>query len=427
MGIETEIWSGRYERRTISRMPHAATTFSKPSLLRTLVFVAAAIVMLSFLDIYLARRERSESLTEAKRSYDAGQSFMKQGKNDRAVDEFRAALVVDRENPEYQLALSLALVSGGRFSDAEAELNDLLAHDGTAGAPNLAMARVLVKEGRVEEALSFYHRAIYGHWKQNALARRVDVRFELIDLLVSRNEKEGLLAELLPLQEEAPDDPATKMKLASLFISAGSPARGADLFHAVLRINPKDADAYAGLGDAEFARTNYRSALQYYETALRLRAANDHARRRVEICNQILALDPTQRALRIEEQYKRSVKLPRVGHPRRPAVPGRSSHGLRTLSRSAGNTGSCRGGAQATRARRASACGGRGEPGSSRQTLAGPEGRMQWLRGAHRRESVPGAESAGPIAPLAEALLDFPPERHETSQFRTVNSGGNRT
>lgn len=290
-------------------MPHAATTFSKPSLLRTLVFVAAAIVMLSFLDIYLARRERSESLTEAKRSYDAGQSFMKQGKNDRAVDEFRAALVVDRENPEYQLALSLALVSGGRFSDAEAELNDLLAHDGTAGAPNLAMARVLVKEGRVEEALSFYHRAIYGHWKQNALARRVDVRFELIDLLVSRNEKEGLLAELLPLQEEAPDDPATKMKLASLFISAGSPARGADLFHAVLRINPKDADAYAGLGDAEFARTNYRSALQYYETALRLRAANDHARRRVEICNQILALDPTQRALRIEEQYKRSVKL----------------------------------------------------------------------------------------------------------------------
>jgi tetratricopeptide (TPR) repeat protein len=292
-----------------SGMPNAHTAFSKPSLPRTLAFVVAAIAILSILDTYLAKEEHSESLVEAKRSYDSGRRFMEQGKNDRAVDEFRAALVVARDNPEYQLALGEALANSGRLPDAEAELNDELAHDGTAAAPNLAMARVLMKEGRIQEAFSFYHRAIYGRWKQNALAHRVEVRFELIDLLVSRNEKEGLLAELLPLQEEAPDDAATKKKLASLFISAGSPVRGADLFRDVLRSNPQDADAYAGLGDAEFARGNYRTALAHYETALRLRPADDHARRRAEICNQVLALDPTQRALSTEEQYKRSVKL----------------------------------------------------------------------------------------------------------------------
>ncbi len=290
-------------------MASAHTPFFKPSLLRTLTFVISAILLLFTLDTYLARRELSESLVEAKRSYDAGLQLMKQGQYDRAAEQFRAALVVARENPEYQLSLAEALIDGGRLPEAESDLADVLAHDGTAGAPNLAMARVLTKEGRIQEALSFYHRAIYGQWKENALAHRVAVRFELIDLLVERHQTEGLLAELLPLQEEAPNDLATREKLASLFTAAGSPTRGADLFREVLKSDPKDATAYAGLGDAEFARGNYRTALQYYETALRLHPDDDRARRRAEVCNQVLELDPTQRALSTEEQYRRSVKL----------------------------------------------------------------------------------------------------------------------
>jgi tetratricopeptide (TPR) repeat protein len=290
--------------------------FSKPSLLRTLTLVVVGIAILGSLDTYLAGREHAESLIEAKRSFDKGQRFLGQRKSDMAVAQFRAAVAVARGNPDYQLALGEALLDAGRLSDAEGALSDLLAHDGTAGAPNLAMARVLVKEGRIEEAFSYYHRAIYGKWMENARGHRVAVRFELIELLVSRNETEGLLAELLPLQEEAPDDVATKKKLAGLFIAAGSPVRGADLLHELLRSNPQDVQAYTGLGDAEFARANYRTALGYYETALRLSAAGGHAipqedstRKRAEICGQILALDPTQRALSTGEQYKRSVKL----------------------------------------------------------------------------------------------------------------------
>lgn len=290
-------------------MASARTSFLKPSLLRTLTFVLLAIVLLFVLDTYLASREHSESMIEAQRSYQAGLQLMKEGKYDPAAEQFRAALVVARENPDYQLALAESLMDAGQLPEAESELADVLARDGTAGAPNLAMARVLVKEGRIPEALSFYHRAIYGQWKENALAHRVAVRFELIDLLVARHQTEGLLAELLPLQEEAPSDLATREKLASLFIAAGSPVRGADLFREVLRADPKDATAYAGLGDAQFAGGNYRSALQYYETALRLSPGDEHARRRAEVCNQVLALDPTQRALSTEEQYSRSTKL----------------------------------------------------------------------------------------------------------------------
>jgi len=281
----------------------------RPSLAGTLALVFCAILGFFFLDTFLARTERAESRVEAQRDYERGQRLLEQGRADRAAEEFRSAIVLARDNAQYPLALAQALMAAGRLPDAEASLADLLARDGTAGPPNLAMARVLAREGRIEEALSYYHRAIYGQWKQDAIGNRVQVRFELIDLLIARNQTRGLLAELLPLQEEAPGDAATRKKLAGLFISAGSPVRGAELFREIVKESPRDPDAYAGLGDAEFARGNYRTALGYYQTALGLRPSDDHARRRAEVCIQVLALDPTQRGLSTAEQFTRSTKL----------------------------------------------------------------------------------------------------------------------
>ena len=59
---------------------------------------------------------------------------------------------------------------------------------------------------------------------------RLRVRFELIDLLAQRNSKEELLAELLPIQDEAPRDLKTRTQMGRLFLLAGSPARAADIF-----------------------------------------------------------------------------------------------------------------------------------------------------------------------------------------------------
>jgi len=290
-------------------MARTESPFSKPSFLRTFVFVLIAIAAFVFIDAFLEKMERAETQVEAKRYYEAGQGLMKQGLSQAAAEQFRAAGSIVRDNQEYHLALGQALTAAGRFADAETTLSELLQRDATAGPPNLAMARVLVKEGRITEAFSYYHRAIYGQWKQNARGNRVQIRFELIDLLVARHAGEGLLAELLPLQEEAPDDAATKMKLGRLFVAAGSPARGAALFGDLLRSTPQDPDAYAGLGEADFAQGNYRTAASHFRTALNFRPDDDKTRNRLDVCNQVLALDPTQRGLSLEEQYRRSVKL----------------------------------------------------------------------------------------------------------------------
>ena len=279
------------------------------SLLRTLLLSLTAIAVFFLIDTVLSRTERSESRTAAERDYVEGLRLLKQGRPLDAVGQFDEAITLARQNPAYPLARAQALLAAGLLPEAEATLTDLLQNNGTAGAPNLAMARVLAKEGKFTDAVAYYHRAIYGRWTEDAARNRLAVRSELVDFLMATHSTDGLLAELLPLEQEAPGDLATQKQLALAFTQAGSPARGAELFRDVLRRQPQDADAYAGLGEAEFARGNYRAARANLEAVLRLRPADESARQRLDLSNQVLALDPAQRGLSREEQYQRSLKI----------------------------------------------------------------------------------------------------------------------
>lgn len=282
---------------------------SGASFVRTLASVVLAIVALFSINTFLAKTERAESRVEAARFYANGQRLLEQGKSADAVEQFRSAISIERENQDYQLALGQALLATGRSADAEATLNDLLQRNPIGATNNLAMARVLAKEDRTDDAAFYYHRAIYGQWKQDAHANQLKVRFELTDLLSRQNSKEALLAELLPLQNDAPDDLATRKTLGHLFIAAGSPARAADTFRDMLRTQPQDSEAHTGLGDAEFARGNYRTARNEFREALHLRSTDQEAQVRLDLCDKVLELDPTQRGLSPEEQYRRSRKL----------------------------------------------------------------------------------------------------------------------
>jgi tetratricopeptide (TPR) repeat protein len=280
-----------------------------PRFLGTLILVFVAIAGLFAVDTFLASVERNEGQAEARRLLRQGQRLVEQGRDAEAINRFRSALSVARGNQEAQLALAKALLAVGRLADAETLLKEMLQRNATDGAANLTMARVLVQEGRTAEATSYYHQAIYGRWRQDAAANRVKVRFELIDLLVRRGAKREVLAELLPLQDEAPQDLRTRMRIARLYLLAGSPSRAIGLFREVLLRQPQDSDAYGGLGEAEFALGNYRAARTDFQAALRLNPADEHLRKRLALCEDVLALDPTQRGLIGAERYRRSLKL----------------------------------------------------------------------------------------------------------------------
>jgi tetratricopeptide (TPR) repeat protein len=293
-------------------MPNPEIALSRHSFFRTLFFVALAAASLVVVDTVLARTERNETSLAAARFSREGELLLQQHKYSDAADSFHSAIANARNNPDYPLALGQALLDAGQLDEANSTLTDLLQADSMAGAPNLAMARVFAKEGQFEQAAFYYHRAIYGQWKQDAAANQVKVRFELAGLLAGRNSKAELLAELLPLQEDASPDAATQARLARLFMTAGSPTRAAAIFRDLVHAAPQDAEAHQGLGDAEFALGDFAAAQTAFVAALHL-APNapgaSTARKALEITDQVLNLDPMRRGLAGPERYERSVHI----------------------------------------------------------------------------------------------------------------------
>jgi tetratricopeptide (TPR) repeat protein len=290
--------------------PSAATPAASASqFVATVALTFAAIAVLLLFDTALVRIDSKATKTHASREYQVGDSLIAQGKVRAAIEHLRTAATLDRDQPAYTVALAEAVLAEGRPADAEPLLTPLLERDATNGAANLAMARVLAKEERIEEAKSYYHRAIYGLWPADAERNRGTSRFELIDLLARSGAKQELLAELLPLQDEASSDTVLRKRIAHLFVVAGSPSRAIAIFREVLSQNPYDADAYIGLAEAAFGLGDYPTARTDLLLALRL-APNDRAiQTKIALADSAMAIDPTQRGLTVEEQYRRSTNL----------------------------------------------------------------------------------------------------------------------
>ncbi len=278
-------------------------------MLGTFLIVFAAMGGLFVIDTLLADADQSARRSEARRLYREGQLAARQDRLTQAIDDFRGALSNSRENRDYQLALAQALQKAGRTQEAESNFTELLARDSTDGAANLAMARLLISQKRIPQAISYYHRAIYGQWKEDASGNQVRARFELVDLLAGQGQKRELLAELLPLQDEASSDVQTRMRIGRLFLAAGAPNRAAEVFRSVLRREPGDADAYAGFGEAEFALGNYRAAQADFQIASRARPGDARIASRLALCTQVLGLDPMRRGISARERRERSRKL----------------------------------------------------------------------------------------------------------------------
>ena len=271
--------------------------------------ILLAIAALFAIDMLLARSERTESAAEAARVFQQGTALMQQSRNGEAIEKFQDAIAIERGNRDYRRSLAQAQFAAGKAADAESTLTELLQQDSTDGPASLIMGRALARQGRFAEAISYFHRAIYGQWTTDAAGNRLRTRFELIDLLAGSDSREELLAELLPVEERAPGDLQTRVRIGRLFLRAGAPARAADEFRGALQDAPDSADARSGLGEAEFAQGNYRAAQRDFAAALRLEHGDATARERLDLCNELLALDPTLRGLGPVERSHRSLAL----------------------------------------------------------------------------------------------------------------------
>ncbi len=292
----------------------AAATFE--GILRTrgpkiglILIVIAAIGVLWTIDIFLEDAQEAELASQARSAYQSGMRFLQAGNANSAVQDLSKAHVLERSDIGYELELVAALTAAGKTREAEPLANEVLDADRNNGAANLVIARLRLKEGKILDAVAYYHRAIYGEWPQDAAAHRIAARLELIDLLIKHNRKQDLLAELLPLEEEAGKNVQIQAPLAHLFMIAGAPSRAAEVYRELIREQPNHAAWYAGLGETDLEMGDYHAAHSEFAAASARNPQDAKIKAQSQLASTLAGLDPTPRWLPSAEKYQRSVRI----------------------------------------------------------------------------------------------------------------------
>jgi predicted Zn-dependent protease len=277
--------------------------------IRLSIGVAAIIAALVMVDVSLERIEQSELASQALQADQKGQKLLAQGKGDEAVDAFRKAHALERESTKYELDLIQALMSAGKLAEAQPLMTEILQQQSNNGEANLVAAHLAAKQGHINLADSYYHRAIYGEWPNHVTRHQIETRLELINFLSQQGKQDEMLAELLPLEEQAGKTPALQPMLARLFLAAGSASRARDIYRELIKADPANATYYAGLGDAELALGDFRAAHLAFANTVAHDGKDEQLRARLQLATTLISIDPMMRRLSDAEKYSRSVRI----------------------------------------------------------------------------------------------------------------------
>jgi tetratricopeptide (TPR) repeat protein len=226
-----------------------------------------------------------------------GAADLKQGHFESAVTEFRAALLYSRDSYVYQLDLAEALVGLKRTAEAYAYLINLWEREPENGLVNLELARIAAQKGETEQALRYYHNAIYATWPGDQQVQRRDTRVELIEYLLNINAKAHAQAELIALAANLEDDPVQQARVGDLFLQAQDYEHALAEYRLSLKGEPHDPAALAGAGLAAFQLGRYSMAERYLQDAVSANPSDAQSAARLRTATLVMQLDPFQREI----------------------------------------------------------------------------------------------------------------------------------
>lgn len=280
----------------------------RPSAPRTLVaIVLALIAALSGATALLASFHRDVRAARTQRHLERGHALASSRQLASAVDEYRAALSLERDHFGAARALAFALLSLGRLSEAESYLRDLLRDRPADGALNRGLARIHAARGRDADARAAFQRAIYGEWPADTTADRIETRFELVEYLSGVGAREDVLAELLRLKAELPPgQTAAARRVADLLVRAGAEDRAIELLQAAAIAAPRDVELLMHTADVQAAGGRTADARATLRRALALEPGRGDLSERLVVVDRVLALDPTLPRLRLVARTRRA-------------------------------------------------------------------------------------------------------------------------
>ena len=107
-------------------------------------------------------------------------------------------------------------MKAGHGGEAPIYLNEVLREKPGNGPANLGLAEAAAQDGRIDDAISHYQRAIYGSWPEKQSENQFQARIELIDMLAKAGRQAQAQAELLSAVTAIPqNDDALKKRWAA--------------------------------------------------------------------------------------------------------------------------------------------------------------------------------------------------------------------
>lgn len=272
----------------------------QPAVMLALLAGLGVIFILAVAGLSRAYHAQRESL--GNRWFSRGVADLHAGRFDRAVTEFRAALLYSRDNYDYQLNLAEALIGEKRTAEAYSYLVNLWERQPENGVVNLELARIATQRGQTDQALRYYHNAIYATWPSDQEVQRRDTRLELIEYLLSINAKAQAQSELIALEENLEGDPAQEKRVGDLFLRAQDYEHALAAYRLCLKSDRHNEGALAGAGRAAFQLGRYPLAEHYLQAAVAVNPADTESAERLKITELVLRMDPFSRQISAAER-----------------------------------------------------------------------------------------------------------------------------
>jgi tetratricopeptide (TPR) repeat protein len=164
---------------------------------------------------------------------------------------------------------------------------------------------VAAHRGSVDDATRYYHNAMYGVWNSDLDANRDKARIELIQFLLKQNAPANAESELMALSTALPPTPAAHLQAAQLFAQAGDYTGSLTQYRDALRLEPTNASALIGAGEAAYHAGNYTAAQHYLQAALNLNPEDGNVRQLLVITELVLRTNPFHSHISDAERNRR--------------------------------------------------------------------------------------------------------------------------
>ncbi len=299
-------------RRERGAIPFAMNRDSKFWLLRRepLILMALSAIAAVFftLVVFLSKSYRRQQEKLGRDLSNRGSQEFQLQHFDTAALDYRAALHYSRDNPTYQLHLAQTLAALNRPDEAYTYLQYLLERQPNDGTVNLALAHIEISAGKTDQAVRYFHNAIYGTWHDNQEVNRRQAWLELIQFFLDHQSLPQARAELIALSSSLPEDFRSHQDLADLFFRAQDYEHALEDYQAILKINERDENARFGAGRSAFALGRYATAEGYLKDLLRINPQNAEAAQLLQTAGLVIKSDPFVRRLSDTERSQRVLR-----------------------------------------------------------------------------------------------------------------------